>query len=563
MPRRLLSIVALMFAAALALPHAAGAQSQERLRIAIPGEDGSLTPYTFESGYAFMSLVYDTLTWRDAGGRPRPWLARSTVRDVSGRIVTVRLRQDVKWHDGQPLTAADVVFTYQYMASHPHPRFTPELVDIQRVDQTAPLVVRFTLRRRQLGLEDQPFADIPILPKHIWETLRPGQRAPRGLPVGSGPYRLTRHVRNRSYRFEANRQYFRRPPSIARIDVPVIRRETSLISELRRRKIDAAPLTLPPGAPAPPTTTGFTVSDEISYNGTMLLFNVRRRPFSRLTARQAVARALDLDVIAANSSRIAGGVLPADRGMVHPQSPWALAGRLHDFDPDAARRAFAEQGIGAFRVAAPRNDPVRLEAGVRVVRALRNVGARARLVRLSPEQLDRTLGRRRVAPSFDVAVVGFPALASYDPSYLRVVFGDPATASLNDGGYRSNEFDSLAERVASARTVLERRDAALRELRFLARDLPAVPLLFGGGAIVYRPAAYDRWIEVRGVGILDKRSFLRGQVSAPTDTSGPAAAPTDLTDDSDDQGFTLVPIIIGFAVVVLIGAALWLWRQRR
>ena len=551
-----------MFAAALALPHAAAGQSQQRLRIAIPGEDGSLTPYTFESGYAFMSLIYDTLTWRDAAGKPRPWLARSVARDVSGRQVTVRLRQDVKWHDGQPLTADDVVFTYTYMAAHPHPRFTPELVDIARVDKIAPLVVRFTLRRRALGLEDQPFADVPILPRHLWAGLPPGQRAPRGLPVGSGPYRLTRHVRNRSYRFEANRDYFRRAPSIARIDVPIIRRETSLISELRRRRIDAAPLTLPPGTSAAPATTGFTVSDEISYIGTMLLFNVDGRPFNRLTARRAVARALDLRAIAGNPTGIAGGVVPADRGMVHPRSPWALAGRLHEFDPDAAKRAFAEQGIGAFRVAAPRNDPVRLETGKRVVRALRDVGARARLVRLSPEELDRTLGRRQAPASFDAAVVGIPALASYDPSFLRVIFGDPVTASLNDGGYRSNEFEALADRVASARTALERRDAALRELRFLARDLPAVPLVFGGGAIVYRPAAYDRWIDVRGVGILDKRSFLRGQISAPTDTSR-RAAPADLTDDSDDQGFSLVPIIIGFVVLVLAGAALWLRRNRR
>jgi peptide/nickel transport system substrate-binding protein len=563
MLRRLLACTACLLAAALALPHVvAGQQAQQRLRVAIPGDDGSLTPYTFESGYAFMSLVYDTLTWRDADGRPQPWLARSITRDGTGRVVTVRLRQDVKWHDGRPLTAADVVFTYRFMAERPHPRFTPQLQDIARVDATTPTIVRFTMHRRTLGIEDQPFADVPILPQHLWNGLPRNRRAPPGRPVGTGPYRLTSHQPGRSYRFDANRDYFRGTPSIGRIDAPVIRRVASIVDELRRRQIDAAPVTIPPGTSSLPIATGFRVSDDVSYNGTMLLFNVEGRPFARLAARQAVARSLDLDAIAGNPTGIAGGVVAAERGMLHPRSPWARAGVLHRFDPDAARLAFAEQGIAEFRVAAPRNDPVRLVTGERVVRALRRVGARARLVELAPDALDQALGRRRAPASFDVAVLGIPALASYDPAFLRVIFGDPNVASLNDGGYRSDAFDALAERSASVRTVRERRDVVARQLRLLARELPAVPLLFGGGAIVYRPAAYDRWVAVRGTGILDKRSFLRGP--APQPAAGTrSTAPTDLTDASDDQGFSLVPVIIGFIVLVLAGCLWWLRRGRR
>lgn len=565
MRRCRLILLALATLAALVVPQSAGAQSSPsaptQLRIATPGADGTLTPYTFESGYAFMSLVYDTLTWRDASGVARPWLVRSVDRDATGLVVTVRLHQGVRWHDGVRLTADDVAFTYDYMARHPHPRFTPELEDIASVQATGPLTVRFVLRRRALGFEDQPLADVPILPRHLWQGLAPGRAAPPGLPVGSGPYRLTRYVPGRSYRFQANRDYFRGAPSVARIDVPVIRREDQIADQLRRRRVDAVPLTVPPGT-RPPRVAGVTFADDVSYTGTMLLFNVTRPPFDRLPARRAAAQALNLKTLAGNATGSPGGVVPADRGMLHPASSWSKAGNLHRFDDAAARLAFVEQGVGAFRVAAPRNDPVRLAVGRRVVQALRYVGARASLLELSPSALDRVLGRKDARATFDVAIVGIPALASYDPAYLRALFGDPRTAPLNDGGYRSTGFDTLATRAQEATTVPGRQAVVDDELRLLARELPAIPLLFGGGAIAYRPAAYNRWVSVKGVGILDKRSFLRGVRAQPS--SPPAsAAPSDLIDTSPDGGFSLLPVIIGFVVLLLAALAWKLRRDRR
>ncbi|MEA2220858.1 MAG: peptide/nickel transport system substrate-binding protein [Solirubrobacteraceae bacterium] len=555
-----LTLLALALVAAAALASPAVAQQPSRLRIAIPADDGSLTPYTFESGYAFMTLVYDTLTWRDAEGIARPWLARSVKHDATGRTVTVRLHEGVRWHDGQPLTADDVAFTYRYMAQRPHPRFTPELQDIAAIGVSGASTVIFHLRHRTPGFEDQPLADVPILPRHLWAGLAPGRKAPPGLPVGTGPYRMTRHVQGRSYRFEANERYFRGAPSIARIDVPVIRRQVDIATELRSRRVDAVPLTVAPGTPTQ-HLPGVTFSPELSFTGTMLLFDVARPPFESLAARRAVARALDLDTIAGNATRVPGGTVPADRGMLHPQSRWASAGVLQRFDPQAARIAFAEQGVGAFRVAVARNDPVRLETARRVVRALDDVGARARLVALSPAALDRALGRRDRRASFDAAVVGIPALASYDPDFLRAMFGDPAVATLNDGGYRSAAFDRLAAGVASALNARVRRAAVRRELRFLARDLPAVPLLFGGGTFAYRAAAYDRWIGVRGTGILDKRSFLVGAApsAAPPGRGGPSA---DLIDHNSNGDFSLVPVIVAFVVLVLAGGLWWLRRRR-
>ncbi|HEV2059085.1 MAG TPA: ABC transporter substrate-binding protein, partial [Solirubrobacteraceae bacterium] len=302
-------------------------------------------------------------------------------------------------------------------------------------------------------------------------------------------------------------------------------------------------------------------SDEISYVGTMLLFNTASAPFDRLVARRAVARALDLEQIAGNAAGSAGAPVPADHGMLHPRSRWSRTPVLHRFDREAARRAFAEQGIGPFRIVAPRNDPVRLAAARRVVSALDRAGGAARLVELSPRQFDRALGRHGAAATFDAAVVGIPALASHDPAFLRALFGDPATAPLNNGAYRSAAFDELAERAASAATVRERREIVDAQLRLLARELPAVPLLFGGGTLAYRPTTYAGWVSIRGSGLLDKRSFLAGGTGAAA--SAPAAPPIDPIDRSgDDDAFSLLPIIGAILLALIGGVALRLRGAR-
>ncbi|MGH2917810.1 MAG: ABC transporter substrate-binding protein [Solirubrobacteraceae bacterium] len=87
---------------------------------------------------------------------PRPWLARSIRTSADGRRLTVRLARGARWHDGEPLTAADVAFTFEYMQTHAHPRFTPQLRALAGVDVVARdrLVIR--LRRRSPGIRDQP-----------------------------------------------------------------------------------------------------------------------------------------------------------------------------------------------------------------------------------------------------------------------------------------------------------------------------------------------------------------------------------------------------------------------
>ena len=518
----------------------------ELIRVPFPQDDGSLTPYSFELGYPLMTLVYDTIMWRDAQGVPRPWLAKSVKTSSGGRLLTIRLRQGVRWHDGVPLTSEDVAFTFDFVEAHFHPRFTPQLSEVRGVQAVDPSTVRIILDHSSPGFVDQPLSDLPILPKHLWEDLPAGRPAPPGLPVGSGPYRLIDYDRGKRYGFRANTAYFRGRPSVTRIDVPIISSREETIDALEQRKVDMLPASLPEEAVQLPELA-IDIATGPSYLGTALMFNLREEPFDRTAVRRAVAAAMDLDRMA----DAAGEAVPAERGYIHPASQWSPDQDLHQSDEDAARSVLADLELSNLQVLAPDNDPLKLEAGRQVILALERAGLEAELREVSRQQLARAVGEDDADPTFQAAIWTLPPLASYDPDFLETVFGsDLEDAPLNYSGYSSGEFDRLADRVASAKGRMKRRQAVEEELRLLQEDAPVVPLFFPEGAFAYRPSVYDGWDYIKGSGILDKRSFLGpgGETPSPVPDPGLEGAPVD---DPAIGTLTLVAVGLLAAAIVL------------
>jgi ABC-type transport system substrate-binding protein len=153
--------------------------------------------------------------------------------------------------------------------------------------------------------------------------------------------------------------------------------------------------------------------------------------------------------------------------------------------------------------------------------------------------------------------------SSYDPDYLNRIYG---STTATTSGYSSQAFDRLAQRVATTADPTARRAAVAEELRLLATDLPALPLLFPNGAFAYRPSAHEGWQFVRGVGILDKQSFLAGPAgqAQPTTTTAstvetPTSGGTAPAPAAEEGGlsFGLVPLLLLAAATVLIGVALF------
>ena len=173
---------------ATALPAPTATSKPISLRIAILLDEGTLQPYTYVTGYPgwnVLSLVYDTLFIMDADNLPKPWLAKEDKVSADGKVHTLTLRSDVKWHDGKPLTSADVKFSYEFYKKNTHSRWTPPVRTVVSIETPNDTTVVVTLPAANPSFAIQPLADVPIIPKHLWEP----SPTPRNLKTMSARVR--------------------------------------------------------------------------------------------------------------------------------------------------------------------------------------------------------------------------------------------------------------------------------------------------------------------------------------------------------------------------------------
>ncbi|MEZ2126530.1 MULTISPECIES: ABC transporter substrate-binding protein [unclassified Sinorhizobium] len=133
-------------------------------------------------------FIYEPLVVfnRFDGNKPNYRLAESFKLADDLKSIEFKLRPNLKWSDGQPLTAADVKFTYDYLKKFPALDFVSIWTFISGVEVVDPQTVRFTLVNPNSLAADQ-LVQIPIVPEHVWKDVADPVTFANENPVGSGP----------------------------------------------------------------------------------------------------------------------------------------------------------------------------------------------------------------------------------------------------------------------------------------------------------------------------------------------------------------------------------------
>jgi peptide/nickel transport system substrate-binding protein len=513
-PRRLLAIGLVVCLASSALADA--------LRVAIPDDVSSLTPYSPRLPETLLELVYDKLAAPSPYlGNAGPWLATAIVPEgEDGRTWRIELRDGIRWHDGKPFTSGDVAFTFRYYRdgisnrwTH-HVSDTPKLIEITEIDRLS-LRVRCEL---PCPLFDKvTAADIVILPAHLWHSVD-HPHLYRGAVIGTGPYRLAELKRGRYLRFEANSGYFAGRPRVKSIVVSFIRNSATAFAALRANELDLVTAPVPPElADSMARRPGLALkrAGNKPVNGVEMRLNIDRPPFWDPHFRRALALAVRPGEVLRRVALGQGvtGTFPA------PASPWTKPGlRQPGDDPRAAAAildargfrdrdgdGFREDDRGAtlrFSLKVATVEPLHHRAAQVIARQLKAVGLAVRIELVDPAGARSIYTTRK----FDLVIADVAPHNIADP--------DQFMQQAVQGGYLWRygksypEADALIKEWQSASSADARIRAgyALQELHSRA---PATLMLYlPTPHFAYRPKAFDQWTFVAGMGVFHKWSLV-------------------------------------------------------
>ncbi len=190
------------------------------VRFARHNDIGTSNPMNFMAGLNpdLMRLVYDTLTRIGTDGKPVSSAAESWEAEDETTIL-VRLRPNMFFHDGMPVTAHDVKFSYEFMTEWEQPELSPFTKAFEEIEVVDSLTLRMKLKDPYPGVYQTTFAQVYILPWHIWKDVLSfeGVTTPYEWenpdPVGSGPFKWGYWKREQELFLEANENHYQ-PPQV-------------------------------------------------------------------------------------------------------------------------------------------------------------------------------------------------------------------------------------------------------------------------------------------------------------------------------------------------------------
>ena len=215
-----------------------GGPSTATLRVGWSSEPDLMNPLTSTTSEALevLQLIYDKLTDYDADLNIVPALATSTDVSADGTEVTYHLRSGVTWHDGEPFTADDVVFTFSLIAGQKSSQYAQWLGDMKSVKASGEDVI-VTFSQPQAF---DPALSIPILPKHIWDGMSTAdiQTFENDSPVGTGPYMFGEWKHGQTVSVTRSDTFWGTPPGAASVIWVLYQNEDVMAQSLSAGEVD-------------------------------------------------------------------------------------------------------------------------------------------------------------------------------------------------------------------------------------------------------------------------------------------------------------------------------------
>ncbi len=415
-----------------------------------------------------------------------------------GLTITYTLRDGIKFHNGSPLTSADVKYSFDTMfastgskrgsffekvpdESDPEKKATKTVSHFTAIETPDPKTIVFKVSRPALINQTlSNLVTIPIIPEGTGETQKTS-------PIGSGPFKFVNYDSvNSIVRLEAYAQYWEGAPKIPNLVVKTIPDASALQNELLSGGVDIAPnpTNLSPDSlkilsESPSLKVDRANGSNIQYIG----FNTQSTPFNDVRIRQAVAYAIDREKIIKDlfngQAKLAHSILP--------EESWAYSpGTKYSYDPAKAKKLLQDAGykgeLVKFKYVSG-NSAVSQYSQV-IQSSLREVGLNVELESFELQTLVDELKKGQFQINTAIWIGG-----NQDPIFLRDLFASTEFPDRKDNGrnrarYSNPEFDKIIEEAVNTVDKEKAKQLYFRAQEIVSNELPLLPLWYPSSTVI-------------------------------------------------------------------------------
>lgn len=439
------------------------------------GKVNSLNPLfaTTNSEKALSKLMFATLSAPDYSGHTGLDLAASIKADDTGKIWTIKLRDNLKWSDGQPISNADVLYTVKTLQdSTIRSPYSSNLTGVKVTEESGNLI--FTLSSAFVNFPSS--LDIPILPSHILSDTNPSTLIEHSFstkPITSGPFTFnaTQSLGNDGEKIiylSRNEHYFMRTPLLSNFTIHAYPSIDNIKNAVKTGTVTAT-------AELPPDDTELTTTNVINErqttinSGIFAFFNLSSPLLGSRDLRRALQRGINVPAL---RDLIHNGQ-PLDYPILSNQMILENYPALPDYSPDAAKTDIFSLGLPeetALTIATVTTGKLP-EIANELASQLKTLGLNATVQSYEPNQ-DFLVGILRPR-AYDILI--YDVELGPDPDLFAYYHSSQATESgLNLSNYKNYLVDDL---ILGARSTMDLKLRTSKYETFLKHwvdDVPAI-----------------------------------------------------------------------------------------
>ncbi|MGZ4200087.1 MAG: ABC transporter substrate-binding protein, partial [Thermoleophilia bacterium] len=549
----------------------------------------NLNPFigTTSSAFTVWYMNYDTLVGlntTDIAPNKTTGLANGWSTSADGKTWTFTLRQNAKWQDGQPVTAADVAWTYNDIVKNDIANWTSYTTNIVKATAVGASTVQIDCSAPQPALLAN-LAEVPILPEHVWAKI-PTKTAKNSFAnappiVGSGPFQCVQWKKSDYLVMEANKSYWRGAPHVDEVVFEEYTNADTMGEDMKSGAIDGCLGLLQAQMKQLSHVAGVQVRavyvngyDELGFNcytGGPSLGNPVLKDWR---FRQALQWAVDKNKLSAIA--YGGMAKPADTVITanyyrSPDWHWTPpADQAYSFDLAKASQLLTAAGYkevnGArldhsgkpisLRLYARSSYPQSVTCGEFLTGWFRRLGLKVTLSTLDDGALESDLYntvKGVFTPNYDMFEWGWYNDVDPGPSLSYLTTGQ--IDNWSDCAWSDRQYDATYKAQATEMDQAKRQQLVYKCQQIIYQQSPYIPLAYSDDTEAWNTARWTGWVEMPA---------RVGNVVFPPYGFETYFSVRPVTGGSKGQaGLIGVLVIGGVLVVVIVVALLWVLFRRR